>query len=253
MGAHPTKHTTPPLFLIKMIQKEAQDTTPHIVILDTSDNVTLHEGRLITQMLQMSPDISENNALSITTLPIHVDPSLVPHEIHPYVAGIIISGTTDSCMDDSLPYVAPLMQLIRDVHGKGRCVLWGICGGAQIIARALGGNDAVGVMPAAEHGYKEITTLHTDIHDPLHSGLPNPFLSTVCHGDYFDISRLPHNSLHLGRSRQWADHAYRIGEVTWGIQYHPEILTDEAERIFADARKRGHDVTVCDMPNPEIM
>ncbi len=51
--------------------------------------------------------------------------------------GWLITGSRHGVYDD-LPWIAPLEQLIRDIHAR-KLPLVGICFGHQIIARALGG------------------------------------------------------------------------------------------------------------------
>jgi GMP synthase (glutamine-hydrolysing) len=57
--------------------------------------------------------------------------------------------------------------------------------------------------------------------DALVSGLPDPFLAGAFHSDR--IEALPPKAVWLGASKTYAHQVFRIGERSWGLQFHPEV------------------------------
>jgi GMP synthase (glutamine-hydrolysing) len=83
------------------------------------------------------------------------------------VHGIVSLGGPQSATDDALPWLASELELMRSADASGVPVL-GVCLGAQLLARALGG--AVGRMasPAAGLGRVDLTPAGRD--DPMFRG-----------------------------------------------------------------------------------
>lgn len=142
-------------------------------------------------------------------------------EIHPFnktpeidadVKGVILSGSPASVRDENAP-VPDLSQI------KGKLPLLGVCYGAQYLANAYGGE--VKGAPSREYGRAMLTV--TAPEDPLMQGLPSPTQVWMSHGD--TITSVPANYEIIGSTDNVRVAAYHIGgEMTWGIQFHPEVF-----------------------------
>lgn len=136
--------------------------------------------------------------------------------------GLVFMGGPMS-VNDNLAYLRLEEGFIRDAVTAGVPVL-GICLGAQLIARSLGGN--VRRNPAREIGWFDIRCTPEATADPLFGGMGT---ETVFHwhGETFD---LPPGAVLLASSELCANQAFRAGDRAWGIQFHlevtPEMIAD---------------------------
>ena len=86
------------------------------------------------------------------------------------IDAIACLGGPQSSNDDTIPWMADLLDLLRTAHAVGVPVL-GICLGSQVLARALGGR--VDAMPnGPRHGWSNVELTPTGREDPMHKGLP---------------------------------------------------------------------------------
>ena len=98
--------------------------------------------------------------------------------------------------------------------------LLGICYGHQLVAHALGGS--VGNNPCGrQFGTVSIDKHTLDESDPLFADLPECFAAHTCHTQ--SVRSLPPDAICLAASAMDAHQAYRIGDSTWGVQFHPEF------------------------------
>ncbi len=141
-------------------------------------------------------------------------------EIHPFnhfpepdadTVGVILSGSPSSVRDADAP--KPDLSAI-----KGKLPLLGVCYGAQLLANEYGGE--VEGAPSREYGRAMLTVVEPT--DPLMQGVPSPTQVWMSHGD--TITRLPETYRVIGSTENVRAAAYHIeGEMTWGIQFHPEV------------------------------
>jgi GMP synthase-like glutamine amidotransferase len=136
------------------------------------------------------------------------------------VHGVISLGGPQSA-NDTAPWVAAELALLKEAH-DARVPVLGICLGAQMLARALGGE--VGRMPRAEIGWVEVQNTAVDKEDPLLAGLPWTRTVFAWHNEC--VARPPEGATILQRNAACAVQAYRVGAWTYGIQYHPEWNRD---------------------------
>jgi GMP synthase (glutamine-hydrolysing) len=131
-------------------------------------------------------------------------------------AGLIFMGGA-MCANDKLEFLARELDLIREAAERGQPIL-GICLGAQLIAKALGGR----VYPSAvaETGWSDIQLTESAGADPIFSRFQSSFRVFQLHYDTFD---LPPGARWLARSETCAHQAFRVGETAYGVQYHPEM------------------------------
>jgi len=137
-------------------------------------------------------------------------------------AGVVITGS-HAMVTDNLPWSLAIEDWIRQSRAHNIPIL-GICYGHQLIAKALGG-----VVDYHPKGI-EIGTVSVSVNrvnsqnDPLFADLPSQFIAHVTHSQ--SVRKLPPEAVHLAYNDFEANHAFRIGEVIWGVQFHPEFTTD---------------------------
>lgn len=142
-------------------------------------------------------------------------------EIYPYnkaprpdsdVKGVILSGSPYSVRDDNAPKpdLSPY---------KGKLPLLGVCYGAQLLASEFGGT--VQGAPSREYGRAMLTIDAPE--DPLLHEVPSPTQVWMSHGD--TITDVPADYEIIASTDNVRVAAYHIaGEMTWGIQFHPEVF-----------------------------
>ena len=135
---------------------------------------------------------------------------------HAELDGLIaLGGPQCAADDDEHPHFPALLDLIRAYHEHSRPVL-GICLGAQLLARALGG--CVHKANRPEFGFIPLERLVVD--DPLLNGMDFPLHVMQWHDDSFEM---PPGSVPLLTSATCSDQAFRAGRATYGFQGHIEV------------------------------
>jgi len=114
------------------------------------------------------------------------------------------------------------MALIRGFGIEQRPVL-GVCLGAQVIARAYEGE--VFRLGLLEAGYVAMHTTPEAERDPVFAGMTGPF--TAFHTHYEGVRNIPGATV-LASGGASAVQAYRVGDTTYGVQFHPEVTIDVA-------------------------
>jgi GMP synthase (glutamine-hydrolysing) len=137
--------------------------------------------------------------------------------------GLIFMGGPMSVNDD-LAYLRQEERLIVDAVESGTPVL-GICLGAQLIARALGGR--VYRNPVKEIGWFDVSWTPEAATDALFSGLPPVENVFHWHGETFD---LPAGAVLLASSAACRNQGFRVGRNVYGMQFHLEVT----QEIVAD-------------------
>jgi GMP synthase (glutamine-hydrolysing) len=154
----------------------------------------------------------------------HLDGDALPADVAPY-DGIVVGGGLDSVNDAAeRPYMARELAWVRQAVDAGK-PYFGICLGAQILTAALGGK--VGERPdrRVEVGYHPIAA--TEHGGALFAGLDQAY---SFHGE--GVVRLPEGAVTLARSPDFPNHAFRIGERVWGVQFHPDCRPDMLTHWF---------------------
>jgi GMP synthase-like glutamine amidotransferase len=165
-------------------------------------------------------------------------------EIEPRDYELIVTlGSECAADDDSVAWIAPELRVLRAAARADVAVL-GICFGAQILARALGGQVSRNQRP--EIGWHEIHSYDPSVIDP------GPWLQW-----HFDRFTPPPGAVLLADSPA-GPQAFAAGR-SLGLQFHPEASpeivqdwADEApreleqegidpERLMAETRERAAD------------
>jgi len=135
----------------------------------------------------------------------------------PEADALVVFGGEQAATDDHThPYLPDLARLMQAYTDADKPVL-GICLGAQLLARAFGGENQLGRTP--EFGWTEVALTQAGREDPLLSVLPESFPIFQWHADTFT---LPQGAAHLATSPSAAHQAFRIGRATYGTQFHFE-------------------------------
>lgn len=142
----------------------------------------------------------------------------LPHELE-HDGLVVMGGHMSSLDDDRYAWLEDIRQLFRSAHDAGRPSL-GVCLGGQLMAQTFGGRVMVGDR-GIETGLASVKWRSEAEGDRLVGDLPSPFAVGTMHGDM--VESLPPRAAWLGESTQYPHQAFRIGETSWGIQFHPEI------------------------------
>ncbi|MBI5058040.1 MAG: type 1 glutamine amidotransferase [Nitrospirae bacterium] len=172
---------------------------------------------------------------------------------------LIMMGGPMSVNDD-IPYIREEEQLVRDFISNGKKV-FGICLGAQIMAKALGARVYAGTQK--EIGWYGIELTGDGLMDPLMRSLAvHPFVKDFWrkfrvfhwHGETFDI---PEGAVRLASSALYPNQAFRYGNNAYAFQFHIEVrkemiydwlssgpidfdnLKEETERLYAEYSGRA--------------
>ncbi|MEV5973117.1 type 1 glutamine amidotransferase [Streptomyces sp. NPDC051921] len=151
-------------------------------------------------------------------------------------AGLIVLGGSPNCEDDTAaPWLPRVRALIREAVDV-RVPLLGICLGAQLMAHALGGAVAPRAARGAELGAVPLRRLPAADGDPVLGAVPEGALAAQWHWD--DVERLPPGAALLLTGDHCAYQAFRVGARAWGVQFHPEALSDTiADWAVADGAR----------------
>ena len=106
---------------------------------------------------------------------------------------------------------------------ESRTPLFGICYGHQLLARAAGGH--VGFHKCGQEiGTVAVQLLADCANDALFESLPQSFFVHVAHSQ--TVLRLPPGATHLAANAYEPNQAFRLGDLAWGVQFHPEYNAD---------------------------
>ena len=132
--------------------------------------------------------------------------------------GVVITGSP-AMVTEPEPWSERLAQWLV-THAHGNVPILGVCYGHQLLAQALGGE--VDWHPQGrEIGTTRIQLYPAGQQDPLLQILPENFTAQVTHAQSAKV--LPPEAILLAGSEFEPHHAFRLGSMTWGVQFHPEF------------------------------
>ena len=169
-----------------------------------------------------------------------------PARASSYDAVMVFGGSQHPDEDDQFAWLAHEEAFLREVLAA-RVPVFGVCLGAQMLARAAG----AGVGPASqpEIGWYEVELTTAGRADPVLGVLPPRATVFQWHSYTHEI---PAGGSELARSKACTQ-AFRLSQSAWGIQFHAEVtlpmvtswieedpdeLLAPADSVLAESRER---------------
>lgn len=141
-----------------------------------------------------------------------------------YEAIIVLGGPMNSDQIDTYPNLITEVDILREAVERDMSVL-GICLGAQLLAKAIGG--IVERNPEREIGWHDVELTAAGKDDPVLAAFAPRQRVFQWHEDGIGI---PASAVHLARSERSPVQAFRHGEHAYGFQFHLEVDASLIER-----------------------
>jgi len=139
---------------------------------------------------------------------------------------LVVLGGMQTVAGDADP-LPEEVDLLRRAVDAGVPVL-GICLGAQLLARAAGGDVR---HRGRSIEWRELVRTEAGEGDALFGALPEPV--PALHWNEDVIEPPPGAVELLARAGDGAE-AFRVGDVAWGVQYHPDVDGEALDSWYAD-------------------
>jgi GMP synthase (glutamine-hydrolysing) len=160
----------------------------------------------------------------------------LPRPLDDYGAVMVFGGAMHADQDDHHPWLREenaFLQRLLDLHVP----TLGVCLGAQLLAKAARAPVHRAIEP--EIGWYEVELTEEAADDPIFAELPDRFPAFQWH--YYTYG-VPAGAVELARSRVCTQ-AFRLGDVVWGVQFHPEVTAEQvASWLASDGASEGVDV-----------
>ena len=181
------------------------------------------------------------NAQRFETIPVFADARLPqPGDCE----ALIVTGSP-AFVTDREPWSESTAAFLHLAHEQHIPIL-GICYGHQLLAHCLGGQ--VGYHPQGrEIGTVSLTLSESALDDPLFLGLPGQFPVQVSHSQ--TVLQLPAGAELLASNDFEPHHAFRVGNTTWGVQFHPEF----SERVVKAYINERRDQLLAEQLQPDTL
>lgn len=140
---------------------------------------------------------------------------------------VVLGGPMGAYEEDKYPFLKEEEKRIEAFLSKGKKVL-GVCLGAQILAKVLGGKVYKGEW-GKEIGWKPVYP--QDDLEAIYRDAINVF---HWHGDTFD---LPPKTVRMASSAMYKNQAFRLGNLAVGLQFHLEVEPEGIERWIETYRE----------------
>jgi GMP synthase-like glutamine amidotransferase len=127
-------------------------------------------------------------------------------------------------VNDDLPWIPPLLSLIREAMATGKPVI-GHCLGGQLMSKAL--DAAVTANPVKEIGWGDVRITDPDLARTWLGGNTRPQLAFHWHGETFS---LPPGAVRLLDSAYCANQAWVLDERHIAMQCHVEMTPELVAR-----------------------
>jgi GMP synthase (glutamine-hydrolysing) len=184
--------------------------------------------------------ILKSNAVGKTNIIPHIHFPVLDDKDFPCIEGVdgvIIPGSifnTDPESIEKLRWLKRLMKFIRRIH-EAKKPLLGMCFGHQAIGSAFDvPSFRLEGKVGAEVGFHRVDLTDEGSADPLFEGFNGHLMGIFFH--YYYLPALPKGSVHLARNSNCLVQAFRIGDTTWGVQFHPDYDVSDI-RMLAELRR----------------
>lgn len=155
----------------------------------------------------------------------------VPESLDGYDGLIVLGGSMGPTDDEQAPWL-PATRALLATGVEQQIPTLGICLGAQLMATALGGH--VRTNPAGpEVGLQSVEFSRDAAGDPLFGELSESSVSAV-QWHWLEADLLPEGATLLASSDACQNQAFRVGPCAWGVQFHPEALSQAASAWAVD-------------------
>lgn len=143
-----------------------------------------------------------------------------------YDAILVFGGAMHPDQEERHDWLRRELRFLHAELERGTPV-FGVCLGAQLLARAAGARVLAASEP--EVGWVEVELTGAGATDPVTASLPKRFEAFQWH---FYTHELPEGAVELARSRVCTQ-AFRLGRAI-GVQFHPEVTSDHVERWLGE-------------------
>lgn len=178
----------------------------------------------------------EVDATAVTTIEVQRHAKLPdPQTLTGRVRGVIVTGSA-AMVTERAPWSVATGMWLEQVHAR-RIPIFGICYGHQLLADHLGGQ--VARNPSGRQiGTVELSLTQEGQVDPLFAAVQGaaPLLVQATHVEA--VTKLPREAVRLATSPLDANHAFRIGDTTWGVQFHPEF-SESVSAGYVEGRREA--------------
>lgn len=148
----------------------------------------------------------------------------------PYKGVIVFGGAPSANDTDQFEWARQELLFIEQCL-KTETPFFGICLGAQMLARVLGAQVYTHPKELTEIGFFDVEPL------PGHSQfMPDTLTVMQWHREGFE---LPSGATHLATSERFANQAFSYGENALGVQFHPEVNPEVLAIWHERNRKRA--------------
>jgi len=155
-----------------------------------------------------------------------------PRPLDAYDAVMVFGGAMHADQDDLHPWLRDETMLLQELLDRHVPVL-GVCLGAQLLARAA--HASVHPAPEPEIGWREVELTEEARDDAVLGQLPKRFSAFQWH--YYTYG-VPAGAVELARSSTCTQ-AFRLGELVWGVQFHPEVTEPQVNAWLASEHGNG--------------
>jgi GMP synthase-like glutamine amidotransferase len=153
-----------------------------------------------------------------------------------FAAIVSMGGPMNVYEEDRHPFLAAEDALARDAVARG-VPFFGICLGAQILAKACGAR--VARSPAPEIGFSRVRLTPEGRRDPLFSGVGEEIDVFQWHEDAFDV---PEGGVLLARGEACPNQAFRVGPAAYGLQFHVEVTPAMVGDWFGEGPRGAREI-----------